>query len=132
RKPVYRMADPNGGGGFRNADWVVPVYGEGNSAEYVVGEDARQKLLAKGFRDDGVVFYVPDDATRPVYRKEYVKLWNGDHVTLYFTDGPEADAHAKDDPANTRDFGVRFKVYDSEKEGTVALHRVLYSYHNSF
>src|SRR5262249_8228473 len=88
RQPVYRMADPNGGGGFMNADWVVPLYGECNSAEYAVGEDARKTLLAKGFRDDGVAFYVPDDGTRPIYRKQYVKLWNGDDVTLYFTDGP--------------------------------------------
>ncbi|HEY3256008.1 MAG TPA: hypothetical protein VGJ91_18745, partial [Polyangiaceae bacterium] len=28
RVPVYRVADPNGAGGFRNADWVVPLYSE--------------------------------------------------------------------------------------------------------
>jgi hypothetical protein len=132
RQPVYRMADPNLGGGFMNANWVVPLYDEANGADYVVGKDARDKLVAQGFRDDGVAFYVPDDGTRPIYRKQYVKLWNGPHVTLYFTDGPEADAHAKDDPSTVADFGTRFEVYDSQKPGTVALHRVLYSGTHTF
>jgi hypothetical protein len=47
RLPVYRVADPNGGGGFRNADWVVPLYSEANSAEYVTDTAARDALLAR-------------------------------------------------------------------------------------
>ena len=41
RVPVYRVANPNGGGGFQNADWVVPLYSEANSAEYVTDAAAR-------------------------------------------------------------------------------------------
>jgi hypothetical protein len=132
REPVYRMADPEGGGGFMNADWVVPLYSEANSADYVVGTAARDKLLAAGFRDDGIAFYVPSAGTRPIYRKRYNKLWNGDHVTLYFGPGAEYDARAKDKPEDVAEFGERFRVFPEEEPETVALHRVLYSYANSF
>jgi hypothetical protein len=59
-------------------------------------------------------------------------LWNGPHVTLYFTPGDEYDARAKEDPTTVADFGERFKIYPDQKSGTVALHRVLYNYANSF
>jgi hypothetical protein len=132
RKPVYRMADPNGGGGFQNADWVGPLYGDCNAAEYVVGTDERDRLFKAGYRDDGIVFYVPDDGTRPVYRKEYNGLWNGSHIGLFFTPGAEYDARMKDDPKNVTSFGERFKILDSEKPGSVALHRVLYNGTHTF
>src|SRR5450755_264847 len=63
RVPVYRVADPAGGGGFRNADWVVPLYSEANSAEYVIDPATRDMLLAEGWRDDGIVFYAPAQTT---------------------------------------------------------------------
>jgi hypothetical protein len=66
RQPVYRMSDPNGGGGFQNADWVVPLYGEANRADYVKGTAERDRLLAADYRDDGIAFYVPNNDTRPV------------------------------------------------------------------
>src|SRR5205085_1627140 len=84
RQPVYRLSDPNKAGGFQNADWVAPLYGECNAADYVVGSDARDRLVAAGMRDDGIQFYVPDTGTKPVYRKVYAKLWNGT-PTVFFT-----------------------------------------------
>jgi hypothetical protein len=131
RDPVYRLSDPQGGGGFMNASYLAPIYGEGNLADYVVGTDARDKLVAQGFRDDGVQFYVPTNAPRPIYRTLYKGLWNG-NVSVFYTDGPEADYRKKDDPKTVADQGTRFNVLASQDAGSVALHRVLYSGNNSF
>ncbi|MES1187597.1 MAG: hypothetical protein ABUL60_27510 [Myxococcales bacterium] len=128
RVPVYRIANPNGGGGFRNADWVVPLYSEANSAEYVVDVAQRDALLANGWRDDGIAFYTAKDATKNVYRIHYASGadWQGDNVVFFFTDGPEHDARAAQPAKDIEDLGVRFQILDSEVEGSVALHRVTY------
>jgi hypothetical protein len=128
RVPVYRVADPNGGGGFRNADWVVPLYSEANSAEYVTDTDARDALLAKGWRDDGIVFYTAKSATKTVYRIHYAPGadWQGDNVVFFFTDGPEHDARAAQPASEIADLGPRFAILDTQADGSVALHRVTY------
>jgi hypothetical protein len=128
RLPVYRVANPNGGGGFRNADWVVPLYREANSAEYVTDTDARDALLAKGWRDDGIAFYTASSATKTVYRIQYAPGadWQGDNVVFFFTDGPEHDTRAAQPASEIADLGPRFTILDSQAPGSVALHRVTY------
>ncbi|MFT3922021.1 MAG: hypothetical protein QM778_05770 [Myxococcales bacterium] len=132
REPVYRVSDPAGHGGFQNADWVVPLTSECFSAEYVIGSDAKDALVAKGWRDDGIAFYAPTAGTKPVYRKEYKDLWNGPHVTLYFTEGAEFTYRGMEDPAIVTGFGERFRIFPDAQPGTVPLRRVLYSGNNSF
>jgi len=133
RVPVYRIADPSGGGGFRNADWVVPLYPEANSAEYVVDAATRDMLLAKGWRDDGIAFYAPlqstASATKTVYRIKYAPGadWQGNNVVFFFTDGPEHDARAAQPAAQIADMGPRFKILAAQETGSVALHRVTYT-----
>ena len=96
RVPVYRLADPHGGAGFRNADWVVPLYSEANSAEYVTDPATRDALLAKGWRDDGIAFYTLKDPAaagmKTIYRIKYAPGvdWQGDNVVFFFSDGPGA------------------------------------------
>jgi hypothetical protein len=128
RLPVYRLADPNGGGGFRNADWVVPLYPEANSAEYVTDMDTRDALVAKGWRDDGIVFYTAKDATKTVYRIKYAPGadWQGDNVVFFFTDGPEYDARSTQPASDIADFGPRFTILDTQEADSVELHRVMY------
>ncbi|HEX6273533.1 MAG TPA: hypothetical protein VFZ53_10840, partial [Polyangiaceae bacterium] len=126
RQPVYKLADPNGGGGYRNADWVAPLYGEANRSDYVVGSEARDAKVAAGQRDDGIQFYVPEAGTRAVYRKVYPELWNGT-VSVFFTEGPEYDARLEDAPDAVGEFGERFKVFPAEEPDTVPLYRVLYT-----
>ncbi|HEY2900030.1 MAG TPA: hypothetical protein VGL59_05620 [Polyangia bacterium] len=128
RLPVYRVADPNGGGGFRNADWVVPIYTEANAAEFVVDPAARDALLAKGWRDDGIVFYTSKAATKTVYRIHYAPGadWQGDNVVFFFTDGPEHDARAAQPATEIADLGPRFQILATQEEDSVALHRVTY------
>jgi hypothetical protein len=133
RVPVYRIADPSGGGGFRNADWVVPLYPEANSAEYVVDTATRDMLLGKGWRDDGIAFYAPvqttASATKTVYRIKYAPGadWQGNNVVFFFTDGPEHDARAAQPASQIADMGPRFKILAAQETGSVALHRVTYT-----
>ncbi len=135
REAVYRMADPNGHGGFQNADWLAPMLSEQAAADYVIGTAARQEALNSGMRDDGIVFYAPAAGTvgtTPVYRKQYSDQWNGPLLTFYFTEGDEYDARAMDSGDDVVDFGERFEVFVEPQAGTVPLHRVLYSGNNSF
>ena len=44
RQPVYRLADPNGTGGFFNADYLPPCTNDYSAADYVVGTAARDRL----------------------------------------------------------------------------------------
>ena len=128
RLAVYRLADPNGAGGFRNSDWVAAIYPEANSAEYTSDPARREELLKQGYRDDGIVFYTAKDAPRNVYRIKYAHGadWQGDNVVLYFTDGPEYDERSKQPPADIADFGPRIAILDAEEPGAVELHRVSY------
>ena len=133
RLPVYRVANPNGGGGFMNADWVVPLYSEANSADYVTDPAARDALLAQGWRDDGIAFYTVSDttasATKTVYRIHYAPGvdWQGDNVVFFFTDGPEYDKRAAQPATEIADMGPRFKILAAQEAGSVPLHRVSYS-----
>ena len=133
RVPVYRVANPNGGGGFMNADWVVPLYSEANSAEYVTDTAMRDALLAQGWRDDGVAFYTVADptaaGTKTVYRIHYADGadWQGNNVVFFFTDGPEHDARAQQPVKDIADLGARFKILAAQAAGSVPLRRVLYT-----
>ena len=132
RVPVYRLADPNGGGGFRNSDWVVPLYSEANSAEYVSDPAARDMLLAKGWRDDGIAFYTLKDPAatgmKTIYRIKYAPGvdWQGDNVVFFFSDGPEHDARAAQPAKEIADMGPRFQVLAAAAPGSVELRRVQY------
>jgi hypothetical protein len=124
RLPVYRMADPNAAGGYA-WDYTVPPSAEYNGADYVIGEEERDRLLDAGFRDDGIVFYAPDDGVRPVYRRQYEPDFWGERVSYFYVDGPEAEHHAGQNDT-TVEFGERFRVLDAPAEGAVPLYRVFY------
>jgi hypothetical protein len=122
RTPVYRIADPDAGSGYLNADWNVSPFAEGNAANYVAGKAERDRLVAEGYRDDGIAFYVSDDGTRPVYRYRTPQDPGGYPVgrTFYFTDGREYDARDKDH------IEERFSILAEPAEGSVPLRRVYY------
>jgi len=132
RVPVYRLADPNGGGGFRNSDWVVPLYSEANSAEYVTDTATRDMLLGAGWRDDGIAFYTLKDPAaagmKTIYRIKYAPGvdWQGDNVVFFFSDGPEHDARAAQPAKEIADMGPRFQVLAAAAPGSVELRRVQY------
>lgn len=130
REPVYRLANPNGRGGYA-WDYVVPLGIEYNSADYVLGEDERARLIAAGYRDDGIAFYAPTDGTRPVYRREYAPEYWGEHSTLFYTEGAEYDSHEMQSE-DIVDFGERFRVLEEASDDAVPLYRVFYLATNAF
>jgi hypothetical protein len=132
RQAVYRLSDPNETGGFFNADYLPPISDDYNAAEYVVGASERDRLVAAGYRDDGIAFYVADAGTLTVYRKTYFDTWQSGPV-VFFTEGSdEANARAGDDPKSVKDFGARLKILATQETGSVPLTRVLYSYAHTF
>jgi len=120
RTPIYRVANPNSIGGYA-WEYAAPPAQEFNGAEYVAGTDARDELLAKGWRDDGLAFYAPEDGTVALYRSEY-----DDGTVLFYADGPEKAAREGDGSQG----GERFKILGSAADGTVPLYRIFYSYNN--
>jgi hypothetical protein len=122
RTPVFRVANPNSIGGY-TWEYDAPPAKEYNGADYVTGTAARDALLAKGWRDDGIAFYVAADGTKPVYRREYAT----DGFVFFYTDGPEkAVREAKSGSQG----GERFKVLAATTAGAVPLYRIHYTQHN--
>jgi hypothetical protein len=130
RKAVYRVGNPSQNGGYAWETQNAPT-AEHNAADYVVGTAARDALLAKGWRDDGIAFYAPDDGTLSVHRREYAADSYGHVVSLFYTDGPEHDARDQEPAASIASSAERFKILEAAAEGTVPLHRVFYVWANS-
>jgi hypothetical protein len=130
REPVYRLADPKGAGGYA-WDYIVPLGSEYNSADYVIGEEARDALVKKGYRDDGIAFYAPTAGTRPVYRRQYPGEDGGPESVIFYVPGPEYDLH-ETQSEEVVDFGERFRLLDSATAGAVPVYRVFYLATNSF
>jgi hypothetical protein len=120
REPVYRVANPNQPGGFA---WETgsPPAKEYNGADYVVGTAARDARLAEGWRDDGIAFYIAKTGTKTVYRGEFA-----DRLSVFYTDGAEAEAHEGAEGEK----GERFKVLAEPTEGSVPLYRIFYAYYS--
>jgi hypothetical protein len=88
RVPVYAMGD-SAMDADNECEFIQAVarWQTSRSKRYITSEAERTMLLAKRWRDDGIVFYVPAAAagnTRPVYANEA----NG--TRYYYVDGPEA------------------------------------------
>jgi len=136
REPVYRLANPIGKGGHA-WDYTTVPSSEYNSADYVVGEEARDARLAEGYRDDGIAFYAPTAGTVPVYRREYPADVDGPNPNsvIYYTDGPEYDSHEPgedEEPEAVVDFSERFRLLETAENGAVPLYRVFYLADNAF
>jgi hypothetical protein len=120
RVPVYALGSPG-----PNADnsCYHQRWGASRVKRYVTAEQERTQLLAQRWRDDGIVFYVPApdaEGTKPVYTVTDGDAVGSDAATLYFVDGPEADAR--------QNSSVAFSVLaEQELPHTVPLMRVFYS-----
>jgi hypothetical protein len=108
---------------------------ESRAKIYTTDATKRQTLLGQGWRDDGIVFYVPSAAsgqTQTVYGSENDQSWNCGaqcnsmrYSFFYFLDD-EMSTHSKDStpPAPA------FEVLTSQATGTVPLMRVTYNAQN--
>ncbi len=119
RTPVYAMGDsaPNSD---NDCDYlgITARWGESRAKKYVTSETERTMLLAQGWRDDGIVFYVPaaGAGSRAVYTTTKVdNIW----VTrYYYVDGAEATLRGKTETA--------FQVLGAAAADTQPLMRVFY------
>lgn len=118
REPVYRVGNPNRNASYTWPSYVAPPGIDYTGGDYVLGTAARDALLQKGHRDDGIAFYAPEQnsATRAVLRYEDAS----NEAILFYTSSAEAKAR----PGGSE----RFKIFDSAREGTVPLYRIFYAF----
>lgn len=112
RRPVYALGSnaPDADGQCYEERW-----GASRLTEYTADPARRAELLAAGYRDDGVAFYIPESgASRKVYTWEESQ----DGPRLYFSDGAELAARDGAQPV--------FDVLAEPAAGTVPLMRVFY------
>ncbi|HEY6079389.1 MAG TPA: hypothetical protein VIW29_11330 [Polyangiaceae bacterium] len=112
RTPVYALgdSDPTAENPFYFMRWTAS-----RVKQYISSETERDALLARGFRDDGIAFYVPTQAseqTRWVYTSTDAK------ARYYFADGPEAAVRQGQTQI--------FPVLTNAAPGTAPLMRVFY------
>lgn len=113
RTAVYVLGDPDpageGGPGCGRA-----VFQASRPKRYTTDAAERDQLVAAGWRDDGVAFYVPSassSSTHPVYEGSF-----GDGVALRWVDGPEGTARGSGT--------VLFEALTERVDGAVPLMRV--------
>jgi hypothetical protein len=112
RVPVYALgdADPTA----ENENYFMR-WAASRVKQYVTSTADRGALLARGFRDDGIAFYVPaaeSATTRWIYTS------TDSQARYYFSDGPEAAVRQAASPA--------FLALANPEPGTAPLMRVFY------
>jgi len=115
RTPVYVLGDPAHDG---DNPCYFQRWTESRVKKYVTSDSERASLIAAGWRDDGIGFYVPSApsaATRPVFTAVQ------DPTRVYFIDGPEKTARAALNPQEA------FSVLSAGENGTEPLMRVHYA-----
>ena len=121
RVPVYAVASPTL---EMEVGWA-----ESRNKIYTTDSDKHDQLVAKGYRDDGIVFYVPSaasDATVTVYGSENDVPEAGKsyhHVSDYYYLDADQAAHSKD----TTPPAPAFQVLKAAADGTKPLMAVIYN-----
>lgn len=91
--PVYVLGEPDGNA---DATCFFNRWAASRTKKYTTSKDERERLLAASFRDDGIAFYVPSEASATT--KQIFEA--GDQAgtpfqaRFYVADGPEANAHS--------------------------------------
>jgi hypothetical protein len=114
--PVYALGDPTPGGDNMCGIWM---WGASRSKKYTTSDSERQRLLAAGWRDDGIVFYVPAAGDVQIQTAELNS--NGSTHRLYFPKASaEGQARAGNSPTNA------FTALSAQTAGAQPLVRVQY------
>jgi hypothetical protein len=121
RVPVYALGDSDMKAD--NVDCYFMRWPESRVKKYTTSERERDELLAKHWRDDGVVFYVPKSGasgTQPISLA--VDSESQNRAPLYLAPGAEHDERT----ANGLDVSEVFSVYTEAMSGAQPLLRVYY------
>ncbi len=122
--PVYAL-----GGVGPTAEGDELGWEEGRLKIYTADTSQRTSLLGQGWRDDGIVFYVPSSAsssTQTVYGSQNAQVVPGQGWTQYhqyYFLGASQSSHTKD----TTPPAPAFQVLAAQVAGTVPLMSVFYS-----
>jgi hypothetical protein len=118
RIPVYALGNPDP---KAENDCYYMRWTETRVKHYVTSTEERDMLLAQGFRDDGIAFYVPaepGDGTRQIYTSEQDDTNTGFlQARFYF---PEAEMSMRPDPT------AAFHLNVEGGDGMVPIMRVFY------
>jgi hypothetical protein len=120
RAPVHALGDPDP----KADNWAFIARVKASRTKlYTTSDEQRASLLVKGWRDDGVVFYVP---AQPSAQTEtlYTSLDADGHTRYYFRDGTEKNMRGQPQAA--------FQVLKQAAEGTQPLYRVFYTKYQAF
>ena len=121
RLPVYALGDSNLKAD--NAACYSMRWPESRVKRYTTSDSERKDLLTKGWRDDGVVFYVPKPGTagtEPVYLAPEDE--DDFSAVFYVKGGAEHDKRADEGLTMTE----AFLVYSTAPDGAEPLQRVYY------
>lgn len=124
RRPVFALGYP--GPEFDDHD-PTAIFQTTRMHLFLGDERERRSLIARGFRDDGVVFYVPvTGAERAVHwMLSERQAWVQDRrFGLLYNDGPERDVRKGQGAERTL-----FKLFSSPRPGTQPVFRVNYPTH---
>jgi Repeat of unknown function (DUF5648) len=120
RVPVYALGDPDA----KSDNWAfVGRVRASRTKRYTTSAADRDSLLASGWRDDGVAFYVPAEATADTH-PVYTSLDADGHTRFYVVDGAEKDMRPSPE--------IAFPVLTGEAAGTQPLYRVFYTKYQAF
>jgi hypothetical protein len=112
RVPVYALGDSDP---LSENENYFMRWGASRLKEYVTSDSERSMLLDFGYRDDGVVFYVPASESADT---RWIQTSTDENARYYFIDGPEAALRTNPAPA--------FLALASPAPGSAPLMRVYY------
>ena len=119
RSPVWALGDGanDGDNACYSQRWT-----ESRAKQYATSQAEHAALLAQGFRDDGIAFYVPGagDATSMVYTAVQPDRYSSPFGRFYFVSATELEARAQWTPT------AAFSVAASPGPGLGPLFRVFY------
>jgi hypothetical protein len=117
RLPVYSLGDP-----APNADnaCYAARWDEGRVKKYVASEAERNTLLSNGWRDFGIVFYVPSPGTAGTVPVQTAIMTGNPAAAFYFNSDAEKAARGNLNPT------AAFQVLAAAGDGTQPLMRVYY------
>lgn len=120
RSPVYALGDPDG----KADNWAFTARVQASrTKQYTTSDAVRKERLAKGWRDDGVVFYVPTRASAETATL-YTALDADGHSRYYFGEGAEKNMRSEPEAA--------FQVLKQKAAETAPLYRVFYLPYQAF
>lgn len=126
RKPVFALGEPNAGSDERTGT----PFSSSRNVVYTAELKTRNRLLQEGYRDDGIVFYVPETGgDRPIFSYESAPQPVEQDKIYYLTlaGGAEEEAISGGEGSTTTPIA---DLLSEPTDGTLPVHRVTVGAHD--